>query len=211
MGSDKHKLNNYYRWEDFNPRSPCGERRLFLTGESGNGRFQSTLPVWGATSMYPDVPAVFVFQSTLPVWGATAPKSGNASRAINFNPRSPCGERRGRIAHRRRGQSISIHAPRVGSDSEFYELGVNCGDFNPRSPCGERLCRSRHLAKVRVFQSTLPVWGATKGPEFCIQIIEFQSTLPVWGATKTVRSSKAAAQNFNPRSPCGERHSRRVH
>ena len=37
----------------FNPRSPCGERRsLFLIGSSGSTGFQSTLPVWGATPIY---------------------------------------------------------------------------------------------------------------------------------------------------------------
>ena len=58
--------------------------------------FQSTLPVWGATSG----PCVFKadaqFQSTLPVWGATE-----------------------RSAVRRYERGISIHAPRVGSDLYF--------------------------------------------------------------------------------------------
>ena len=36
-------------------------------------RFQSTLPVWGATRLKsPYMRGVDVFQSTLPVWGATA-------------------------------------------------------------------------------------------------------------------------------------------
>ena len=57
---------------------------------------------------------------------------------------------------------ISIHAPRVGSD--------------PRKP---NTC----LAELK-FQSTLPVWGATRGQAgFSGPGPEFQSTLPVWGAT----------------------------
>ena len=33
----------------------------------------------------------------------------------------------------------------------------------------------------------------------------FQSTLPVWGATKSEAMGRFIRQNFNPRSPCGER------
>ena len=55
----------------FIPRSPCGERPPCMTPWACRGRFQSTLPVWGATS------------SLQPAW----------STALHFNPRSPCGER----------------------------------------------------------------------------------------------------------------------
>ena len=33
--------------------------------------------------------------------------------------------------------------------------------FNPRSPCGERHRRAHAVAQPLLFQSTLPVWGAT--------------------------------------------------
>ena len=35
---------------DFNPRSPCGERRRSVPCTAKAGPFQSTLPVWGATA-----------------------------------------------------------------------------------------------------------------------------------------------------------------
>ena len=80
--------------------------------------------------------------------------------------------------------AISIHAPRVGSDPNALEIALTLNDFNPRSPCGERLhndfasckdesisihaprvgsdvTRRDSLKKRRIFQSTLPVWGAT--------------------------------------------------
>ena len=56
-------------------------------------RFQSTLPVWGATEPVVMHYLWVEFQSTLPVWGATSPLF-SLSIAL----------------------SISIHAPRVGSD-----------------------------------------------------------------------------------------------
>ena len=124
--------------------------------------FQSTLPVWGATVMAPCCAADNVFQSTLPVWGATK-CAGECKRGKpNVNPRSPCGERLGhheqvlvdktfqstlpvwgatleRVQHDGVG-SISIHAPRVGSDSIIGPKIAASADFNPRSPCGERRC-----------------------------------------------------------------------
>ena len=104
--------------------------------------------------------------------------------------------------------TISIHAPRAGSDQG----------------CNERpFC---------VFASTLPVRGATYVYLEFKQLVRFQSTLPVRGATKDMAYNNAETaisihapragsdylrkytiwvdKYFNPRSPCGERHRRRV-
>ena len=79
------------------------------------------------------------FQSTLPVRGATA-----TTISVNFH----C--------------IISIHAPRAGSDNGNHRKLLYKQHFNPRSPCGERhLCDDGHIYR-RVFQSTLPVRGATQ-------------------------------------------------
>ena len=100
-------------------------------------------------------------------------------------------------------------------------------DFNPRSPCGERPFEQIALADDQAFQSTLPVWGATAARDHYDKEDLFQSTLPVWGATlardypgavadisihaprvgsdPTDKGLRGAFENFNPRSPCGER------
>ncbi len=100
----------------FNPRSPCGERRVASSRFRLASRFQSTLPVWGATvfgtlnnvlkmisihapRVGSDGPAPSStkiqtrFQSTLPVWGATGSDRYLPRPHPDFNPRSPCGER----------------------------------------------------------------------------------------------------------------------
>ena len=101
--------------------------------------FQSTLPVWGATGIYENLVLCVEFQSTLPVWGATHANLFLTNISVNFNPRSPCGERPSwadRVVRPYEFQStlpvggatirqadsganfeISIHAPRVGSDA----------------------------------------------------------------------------------------------
>ena len=78
---------------------------------------------------------------------------------------------------------ISIHAPRGGSDIETYCYANNYTDFNPRSPWGERPPFVEFWEIWKLFQSTLPVGGATTSSISCFQIVVFQSTLPVGGAT----------------------------
>ena len=145
------------------------------------------------------------FQSTLPVWGATRNGSRRLRAVRYFNPRSPCGERpdTGRHtgatsrfqstlpvwgatdywAQAAHGDYISIHAPRVGSDVSVTAV----------------------LPRPMSFQSTLPVWGATIRRAGLIILRAFQSTLPVWGATTANRRQSRPHPYFNPRSPCGER------
>ena len=169
---------------DFNPRSPWGERRHNQKHPERGFRFQSTLPVGGATLCWYLTTAGYVFQSTLPVGGATRLPLWPESPACHFNPRSPWGERqpgRCQIAIR---QAISIHAPRGGSDKIAYTVpgapsafqstlpvgGATAPsailspprvDFNPRSPWGERRWYVKPRQTEKIFQSTLPVGGAT--------------------------------------------------
>ena len=205
VGSDFGDQLGDQRHYNFNPRSPCGERRKRIRLSEKNLRFQSTLPVWGATG-----------------------KGPNRTRGIsNFNPRSPCGERHKGAAAKERLQKISIHAPRVGSDHKSLHGPHTMGNFNPRSPCGERRTSIPCPCVHRVFQSTLPVWGATDTGCPPVVCPLFQSTLPVWGATEAIARSgsrygisihaprvgsdefvgfvREATIDFNPRSPCGER------
>ena len=99
----------------FNPRSPYGERPHHKMSHSNSPRFQSTLPLRGAT-----ISAIFSsfmrsFQSTLPLRGATnatgtwswisgisihAPLTGSDNFQLDFCAFS----------------TISIHAPLTGSD-----------------------------------------------------------------------------------------------
>ena len=172
----------------FNPRSPCGERQDQTSRKTPEKRFQSTLPVWGATIgiilvvLLPPIsihaPRVgsdvilmqsgfwTVFQSTLPVWGATVSEIIHAARRV----------------------PISIHAPRVGSDQDTLDAG----------------------AEHREFQSTLPVWGAT--PVFPDETVGNKISIhaPRVGSDGTFLPLSGSSVNFNPRSPCGERQGKRA-
>ena len=170
----------------FNPRSPCGERLSFPIGLFGNiGGFQSTLPVWGATrSCTEDVEPLSEFQSTLPVWGATC-REFKAKFGTRFQSTLPVWGATPSLSVQSRIWRISIHAPRVGSDpgrllslSRQYSISIHA----PR--VGSDVSLSSLLRPEDGFQSTLPVWGATRKDLMCLFLfLRFQSTLPVWGAT----------------------------
>ena len=94
--------------------------------------------------------------------GATRINAEPCKICRHFNPRSPCGERPAGIIFTEEVFSISIHAPRAGSD--YSEIADFVDDD--------------------IFQSTLPVRGATtSGSVIDERVPRFQSTLPVRGAT----------------------------
>ena len=123
---------------------------------------------------------------------------------------------------------ISIHTPHAGSD--FFHSTGRCGGshFNPHSPCGERLliavitCRASyfnphspcgerlpHAARacvVSLFQSTLPMRGATVFHIFVLLWLAISIHTPHAGSDFGVTVSSGISPNFNPHSPCGERH-----
>ena len=100
---------------------------------------------------------------------------------------------------------ISIHAPRVGSDITIL-FGDNIqNDFNPRSPCGERLGRETNSPESTLFQSTLPVWGATLTDVPSALAVDISIHAPRVGSDQSSFTKRARERNFNPRSPCGER------
>ena len=75
----------------FNPRSPCGERLAGAASPVPALPFQSTLPVWAATSSLAAYPLpTRQFQSTFPMWGATN-RDGSLCRARGLPVRLPAG------------------------------------------------------------------------------------------------------------------------
>ena len=167
--------------------------------------FQSTLPARGATNVHALGVLLAHISIHAPRTGSDRCIGGKSGLAINFNPRSPHGERpepEPPAASRQQFQStlpargatfseeeaaayimISIHAPRTGSDDAKEEGRQDRRNFNPRSPHGER----RDNAQIVPF------------------VQQFQSTLPARGATGIVTFLRTEVRHFNPRSPHGER------
>ena len=124
------------------------------------------------------------FQSTRPVWGATSVvRQDRLPRSISIH--APRVGRDAFFRELRKAYAISIHAPRVGRDSFSCLRLLTRGNFNPRAPCGARRWVWQGWSAHSSFQSTRPVWGATFWPSVNpFNQVKFQSTRPVWGATR---------------------------
>ena len=148
------------RWRYFNPRSPHGERPGWSILSAIISVFQSTLPARGATFNQSPFAVHASFQSTLPARGATR-------------------------RHRRHiaTYTISIHAPRTGSDGADVRRGGQGQHFNPRSPHGERpLTQAIPRRMQRDFNPRSP-----------------------HGERLRLGGRRGGGGHFNPRSPHGER------
>ena len=83
--------------------------------------------------------------------------------------------------------TISIHAPRVGSDMGRPNIGSKTTDFNPRSPCGERQTPFAWWITRATFQSTLPVWGATVSGILTCNLVGISIHAPRVGSDASAR------------------------
>ena len=139
-GERPRRRSTWYLNIYFNPRSPCGERHKSPPMQIRHGAFQSTLPVWGATLFL----FFFFLRAAIsihaPRVGSDWVKPIDFTPDLNFNPRSPCGERLCRDSTLYSGRAYfnprSPCGERLRSLSLTHPRSVN---FNPRSPCGERL------------------------------------------------------------------------
>ena len=151
-----------------------------------------------------------------PLTGSDLGPNGRRSSFRHFNPRSPYGER---LQIVRRLAQLSDFNPRspYGERPRAFHFAYPIFDFNPRSPYGERLSFLQPLPSSGLFQSTLPLRGATANsdgadqrqcdfnprspygerPRYNIHQIhlqQFQSTLPLRGATQPPENTDTAAQ-----------------
>ena len=144
--------------------------------------FQSTLPARGATRVSGSSRPPPIFQSTLPARGATATDASYPYKLV-FQSTLPA-----RGATLRRGPdeadgSISIHAPREGSDAGSRRDQPGRRYFNPRSPRGERPFVTLTISKENLISIHAPREGSDR-----------------------VRCRRQSSRPyFNPRSPRGER------
>lgn len=138
--------------------------------------FQPMLPVRGATTHKDRFTSSFNISTHAPRAGSDLIHKGGISLLIHFNPRSPCGERRGH--------------PSTCSGRR---------DFNPRSLCGERqqtVTNSRHqICITNTISVSFPEQqqpnGACKAPTLD-KTTSFSVRTP---CTLSVRCSFALLQN----------------
>ena len=77
----------------FNPRSPYGERLIAKRFAEALRKFQSTLPLRGATACDKTLKSSLTISIHAPLTGSDPALSSAGPSMRNFNPRSPYGER----------------------------------------------------------------------------------------------------------------------
>ena len=140
-----------------------------------------------------------------PLAGCDRAWSATSKHHQDFNPRTPCGVRRGgSIAH----QVIKDFNPRTpcGVRQSQFVYRTNKLHFNPRTPCG---VRHRVFSKYTVFlafQPTHPLRGATAHQSGGFYPVPISTHAPLAGCDRpSPLSEPAHSTNFNPRTPCGVR------
>ena len=227
-GSDDFACAGFLRRLGISIHAPrTGSAARAASRRQSRQQFQSTLPARGATALKYVQRQPRIFQSTLPARGATQPPAEHAS-GQQFQSTLPA---RGATASDSSSAgipTISIHAPRTGSDQSRQPEPAAASNFNPRSPHGERQCRSESKVSSNKyfnprsphgerpvfasisrqcsrFQSTLPARGATAVPGDVQRAGGISIHAPRTGSDDSAGACPRAAQNFNPRSPHGER------
>ena len=194
----------------FNPRTPCGVRPSFRGRWWRHTRFQSTHSLRSATGEYAYYQPGNVFQSTHSLRSATGVRvrpvvgdevsihallaecdPGNmptTSRAMCFNPRTPCGVRQPEHAGPAAGikfqsthslrsatfdtlpvtyqDTVSIHALLAECDRIPIPLSPYGRSFNPRTPCGVRRIPAKINIQTLKFQSTHSLRSATNMEDY---------------------------------------------
>ena len=168
--------------QHFYPRSPCGERRDL------EPEFIDFILI-SIHALLAESDYVFFGKNkntAISIHALLAESDQTKKNVLSamryFYPRSPCGERRGKLVKRK----INHH-------------------FYPRSPCGERLLSSQCYPNILQFLSTLSLRRATFN---CLakdsRGLDFYPRSPC-GERLTNLYLDTCRHDFYPRSPCGER------
>ena len=167
----------------FNPRSPCGERRMCWAVEASMSEFQSALPLRGATTSVTPMRLACIYFNPRSPCGERPPRRLRGTQARNFNPRSPCGERQGSVNAMKAAWEFQSALPLRGATRPAG---------HPRPP-------GRISIRAPLAGSDYDYGNADE------EKLEFQSALPLRGATSRRAPMSLRTGYFNPRSPCGER------
>ena len=147
----------------FQSTLPVGGATLTAIFEVSTESFQSTLPVGGATSYHHQTGREQHISIHAPRGGSDFPGSTDSPGAKNFNPRSPWGERLHANNEAFLLNIISIHAPRGGSDPQYQAGSAVQQAISIHAPRGGSDSKAASRQRIHhVFQSTLPVGGATQ-------------------------------------------------
>ena len=132
------KPRRFFSMSCFNPRAPCGARRLRSRSASTFCLFQSTRPMRGATTRAP-LPLQACHVSIHAPHAGRDDRLSSTRREEKVSIHAPHAGRDNRLEYEICGWGVSIHAPHAGRDTKRALGAIHRGSFNPRAPCGARL------------------------------------------------------------------------
>ena len=189
----------------FNPRAPCGARRISWTVRPPPPVFQSTRPLRGATYRLLRPTRDIAISIHAPLAGRDSLRPACFILPPNFNPRAPCGARRFDYWGELCSDEFQSTRPLRGATQQGSHGGFPLSDFNPRAPCGARPGRTGIQEQGGDFNPRAPCGARLNSGIFNSARIPFQSTRPLRGATREIPIPSAMPLYFNPRAPCGAR------
>ena len=145
----------------FNPRSPHGERRAVRKVKILKVRISIHAPRTGSDGSYFQIPHTMGISIHAPRTGSDGFTTLMLCGCVNFNPRSPHGERH--------------------NHCNFWLCRCY---FNPRSPHGERRFMTNLISFTRRISIHAPRTGSDSSTAADDAAARFQSTLPARGATQ---------------------------
>ena len=170
---------------NFNPRTPCGVRRLWGKHSKKRCSFQSAHPMRGATRTILQNNPLFRISIRAPHAGCDPTAEAGGFSLRYFNPRTPCGVRLLVLILMSSGFRISIRAPHAGCDLR----GANRRqkrDISIRAPhagCDCEIEGDKTMSRISI---RAPHAGCDRQPHL----------------------RRRGSQHFNPRTPCGVRPTR---
>ena len=169
---------------DFNPRTPCGVRHPagkvirfthFISihaplagcdeaakAEQAQQAISIHAPLAGCDNKVVSDPSLTVISIHAPLAGCDRGQQGAGQPLKNFNPRTPCGVRRGSLLAANGGRAAfqSTHPLRGATADCMRQLGaIGISIHAPLAGCDEHERQIEDVADV--FQSTHPLRGAT--------------------------------------------------
>ena len=190
----------------FNPRAPCGARRLSAICALMKSKFQPTRPLRGATSLFVNGQVRLCYFNPRAPCGARQRACGIANGAIGFQPTRPLRGATLVTAYKASEQKdISTHAPLAGRDSDTKSPKTGKKLFQPTRPLRGATYLSRDAACGRYFNPRAPC-GARLSVLWSPYSKTISTHAPLAGRDwRPASSGSACRSNFNPRAPCGAR------
>ena len=124
----------------FNPRAPCGARRLPRRLTASSATFQPTRPLRGATLDFVgyEINEHYYISTHAPLAGRDCINVVNVNTLDDISTHAPLAGRDYKEMTKAVAGHISTHAPLAGRDGICAQLHCGGYDFNPRAPCGAR-------------------------------------------------------------------------